>query len=298
MTGVPDPHGLAELERRVDRALTTGNESGIEVLGYGEISCVLAWHDGSEPVAAKRLPLFDSSALFEAYRGAFETYLHTLGSVGVHVVPSRLETTPAADGRIAAWCLQPLLDPSSLAPIWLKTADEDTSRWLLGRIADHVISAVGPGLGLDGQLSNWAVAGDDVLYFDVTTPMVRDQTGHDLLDFDLFIASLPWALHGLVRRYVLGMILDTYYRPREVLRDLIANLIKEAVADRIPLGLEVVNERVKPAIDEAEVRRYYRQDAGMYAILQRLRRIDRTWQRRVRRRQYAFLLPGKVERHV
>ena len=119
-----------------------------------------------------------------------------------------------------------------------------------------------------------------------------------IVDFDLFIASLPWALRGLVRRYVLGMILDTYYRPREVLRDLIANFIKEGVADRIPLGLGVVNQMVEPAIDEAELRRYYRQDATMYAVLQGLRRLDRWWQRRVRRRQYPFLLPGKVERRL
>jgi hypothetical protein len=298
VSDVPNRTGLDELERRVDRALTTGDESDIEVLGYGEISCVLAWHDGSDPIAAKRLPLFDGKARLEAYREVFELYLQTLGEAGLQIVPSRLETTPAADGRIAAWCLQPLLDPATLAPAWMKAADEGASRWLLGRIADQVLSGVGPGLGLDGQLSNWAVVDDEVFYFDVTTPMIRDRTGHDLLDFDLFIASLPWALHGLVRRYVLGMILDTYYRPREVLRDLVANFIKEGVADKIPFGLEVVNHRVEPAIDEAEVRSYYRQDAIMYAILQRLRRIDRAWQRRVRRRQYPFLLPGKVDRHV
>jgi len=222
----------------------------------------------------------------------------TLGVAGVSVVPSRLETTPAADGRIAAWCLQPLLDPTTLATEWLKSADNDAASHLVSRIAGRILSAVGPRLGLDGQLSNWAVAGDDVLYFDVTTPMMRDEAGRELIDFDLFIASLPWALHGLVRRYVLGMILATYYRPREVLRDLIANFIKEGIADRIPLALDIINERVEPTMDEAEVRRYYRQDASMYAILQRLRRVDRAWQRHLRRRQYPFLLPGKVDRHV
>ena len=33
-------------------------------------------------------------------------------------------------------------------------------------------------------------------------------------------------------------------------------------------------------------------------LLQRLRRLDRAWQRRVRRRVYPFLLPGRIERHV
>jgi hypothetical protein len=36
----------------------------------------------------------------------------------------------------------------------------------------------------------------------------------------------------------------------------------------------------------------------MYALIQRLRRLDRAWQRRVRRRPYPFLLPGPVARHV
>jgi hypothetical protein len=290
--------GLTELEKQVDHALSTGDESGIEVLGYGEISCVLAWHDGSRPIAAKRLPLFDTKASFEAYREAFDLYLETLGRADLKVVPSRLETTPASDGRIAAWCVQPLLDPGALAPTWLKSADEDAARWLFGRITDLVLTTVSPRLGVDGQLSNWAVVDSDVLYFDVTTPMLRDERGLELVDFDLFIASLPWALHGLVRRYVLNMILDTYYRPREVLRDFVANFVKEGIAERMPLALDVINQRAEPPIGEAEAHHYYRQDARMYAILQRLRRADRMWQRHVRRRQYPFLLPGRVERHV
>jgi hypothetical protein len=298
VSDVPKRTGLAELERRVDRALTTGDDSDIEVLGYGEISCVLAWRADDEAFAAKRLPLFDTNRRLESYREAFNTYLRTLSEAGIHVVPSRLERTPAADGRIAAWCLQPLLDPTSLAPSWLKTANPDGARWLIGRIADHVVSTVGPGLGLDGQLSNWAAVDHDVLYFDVTTPMMRDEQGREALDTDLFLASLPWALRGMVRRFLLHTILDKYYSPRGVLVDLLGNLIKENVAERLPLGLEVVNAAVEPVIDEAEVRRYYREDAGMWALLQRLRRIDRSWQRWVRRRQYPFLLPGKVERHV
>ena len=298
MSDSPDLTGLAELERRVDRALTTGDERAIEVLGYGEISCVVAWHDSANAFAGKRLPLFETSTRYEAYRRAFESYLHALETAGVHVVTSRLETTQAADGRIAVWCLQPLLDPRTLAPIWLKTADEDASRWLFNRIFDHVVSTVSPKLGLDGQLSNWAVVDGEVVYFDVTTPMMRDEDGREALDTDLFLASLPWALRGVVRRFMLHSILDKYYSPRGVLVDLLGNLIKEKVEERLPLGIEVANRIIEPAIDAAEVRRYYRDDAGMWTLLQRLRRIDRVWQRRVRRRQYPFLLPGEVERHV
>jgi hypothetical protein len=294
----PDVTGLAELERRVDRALSAGDESGIEVLGYGEISCVLSWHDGDNAFAAKRLPLFDTSSRLEAYREAFDSYLRALAKTGINVVTSRLESTPSADGRIAAWCLQPLLDSPALAPTWLRQGDEEYAGWLFEQIAGHVVTTVGPGLGLDGQLSNWAVVEKNVLYFDVTTPMMRDDRGREALDTELFLASLPWTLRGLVRRFMLHSILDKYYSPRGVLVDLLGNLIKEGISETLPIGLEVVNAVIEPAIDETEVRRYYREDAGMWALLQRLRRIDRAWQRHVRRRQYPFLLPGKVERHV
>jgi hypothetical protein len=298
VTDSPRLSGLAELEGRVDRALTTGDESGIEVLGYGEISCVLAWRAGNDAFAAKRLPPFDTKTRLEAYRTAFDAYLRALDRCGVNVVPSLLESTTSADGRLAAWCLQPLLESTELAPRWLKQAGTGGAEWLFERISDHVVASVGPTLGLDGQLSNWAVVDHEVVYFDVTTPMMRDGEGREALDTDLFLASLPWALHALVRRFLLDSILDKYYSPRGVLVDLLGNLIKEGVSDLLSLGLEIVNTTVEPAIDEAEVRRYYREDAAMWVLLQRLRRIDRAWQRRIRKRQYPFLLPGKVERHV
>ncbi len=290
--------GLDELEARVDYALTSGDESGIDVLGYGEISCVLAWHDGTVAVAAKRLPLFETHTELEPYREAFDAYIGALGGAGVRVVPSRLDTTPSADGRIAAWCLQPLLDPASLAPDWLKSAGTDGARQLFERITEAITSAVSPRLGLDGQLSNWAVDEGEVVYFDVTTPMMRSHDGCERLDTGLFLASLPWALRGLVRRFMLHAILDKYYDPRGVLLDLLGNLIKEGIVEKLSVGLDVVNGRIERSIEEAEVRGYYREDARMWALLQRLRRIDRAWQRRVRGRQYPFLLPGKVERHV
>ena len=86
-----------------------------------------------------------------AYRGTFAAYLEALGAAGVRVVPSRLESTLAADGRIAGWCLQPLLDPKALATEQLKTANEDASRRLISQIADRILAAVGTRLGLDGR---------------------------------------------------------------------------------------------------------------------------------------------------
>jgi hypothetical protein len=105
-------------------------------------------------------------------------------------------------------------------------------------------------------------------------------------------------MRSVVRRFLLGTILDKYYDARSVALDFMGNLHKEALTRLIDPLLVVANENVSPAITKEEVAKYYRSDAMLWEILQRLRHVDRLWQRRVRRRQYPFLLPGKIERNV
>jgi hypothetical protein len=137
---------------------------------------------------------------------------------------------------------------------------------------------------------------DDLVYLDVTTPLLEDEMGRQRLDLGLFLASLPWAMRAPVRRFLLDEILSHYRSPRPALVDAVANLHKERLPSAIPALLEAANAVVDPPIWADEARTYYRQDALMWEVLQRLRRADRWWQRRVRRRRYPFLLPGTIER--
>ncbi len=66
----------------------------------------------------------------------------------------------------------------------------------------------------------------------------------------------------------------------------IGNLHKERSSDLIPIATEAVNGHAEPPITAEEVKRYYSRDARMWALLQRLRRMDRGWQQHVRRRTY------------
>ncbi len=289
---------LAALEQDVDRALNTGDASELDVVGYGEISCVLALDLPEGTVVCKRLPLFDTRARADAYRGCFVEYLERLEDCGILPCPSRLVFLERADGRIAGYCVQPMLPPSSLGPTWLSSVSPEEGTRLFHRLVELVSHSVGSSLGLDGQLSNWAIVDGHLYYLDVTTPLMRDDQGRERLDTELFICSLPWALRGLVRRLLLHQILDKYYQPRGVLLDFVANLYKERLESWIPLLLEALAERVSPPLTVEEVRGYYRQDARMWALLQRLRRADRWWQRYVRRRTYPFLLPGRVARNL
>ena len=294
----PDQAALQALEARVERALAAGGPGDLEVLGYGEISAVLA-HDGpGGRFACKRLPPFPGAASLQAYRACLTDYLAALAGRGLRVAPTALLHVERPGGGLSAYCVQAALPPGSLLPAILAGAGEDRARALFGRLLEAVLASVGPGLGLDGQVSNWAWVDGELCYLDVTTPLLRDGGGAERLDTGLFLASLPWALRAPVRRFLLRDILDKYYRPRGVVLDALANLLKERLDRWLPAFLEEANARLQPALSGEEVRRSYASDARTWALLQALRRLDRAWQRRVRRRPYPFLLPGRIERHV
>lgn len=295
MIATPD---LAALEAIVTDALASGDESRLHVLGYGEISSVVAWPDADGPFACKRLPTFDGEEHFAAYGALFDEYLGALRATGVVVHDSRLETVTRPDGRIVAYCIQPVLPGDSLAPELLASGDVATMERFVHTIVERIKSTIRPTLGIDAQLSNWAAVGDDLVYLDVTTPLLRDEHGKDRLDTELFMASLPAVFRPIVRRFLRDSILDPYYSPRRAALDLAGNLHKEGLGEHVPAVVEIANEGLGTDLTVDEVRRHYRSDARLWAMLQRARRVDRLWQRHVRRRPYPFLLPGPVDRGI
>jgi Family of unknown function (DUF6206) len=289
---------LRDLERTVDAALASGDESRLHVLGYGEITTVLAWPGPEGPYACKRLPLFHDVASFDEYRVAFGSYVTTLRSRGVEVHETDLEHHVLGDGSVTAYCVQPVLPRATLAPVVLRRGDEGLAFEVLGAVVDHIGAVVDARVGFDAQLANWARTDAGYVYLDVSTPFLRDEHGRDAFDCDLFLASLPAAVRAFARRFVIQGVLDTYYDPRSIALDLAGNLSKERLEHLVPLTLDLVRARLGVELTLAEVRRHYRRDARLWAGIQRSRRVDRVWQRRVRRRPYPFLLPGPIDRHL
>lgn len=288
--------GLLPLEQALRRALETGDESGLVVLGYGEISCVLGCSFLGREYACKRLPPFPSADHFGRYSDQFHQYVQRLRDAGVPVLGSRLFQLPGSDG-ISAFCVQPRLPKEALLPNWMRSISRADAERLFEKLLAFILGSVKPALGLDGQLSNWILADGEPAYLDVTTPMMRDEKGRECLDTDIFLASLPWLLRGPVRAFLMSSILDKYYEPRGVVLDLIGNLHKEKLDALIGPFLDLANRHFSSRpIQEAEIKRYYEDDARMWAFLQRLRRLDRAWQRKVRGRVYPFLLPGQIDR--
>jgi hypothetical protein len=286
---------LTALEERVDAALDRADPSGLRVLGFGEISLVLGVPDAEPAWAAKRLPPFTDDAGVDAFIAVFDRYLATLTERGVDVVETTVERIPRPDGRVVVYCVQPVLSTTTLAPAVVASGADTEAEQVLRAIVATVHDVVDERVGLDAQLSNWAWVDGRLRYFDVTTPVLRDAHGASELDVSVFLASFPWALRPALARLVVPGIIARYHAPRTVILDLAANLHKEHLERWIPL---VINSAdfVDPALTEAEVRKDYTSDARLWEVIQRIRRVDRAWQRRVRRRPYPFLLPEHIER--
>jgi hypothetical protein len=282
---------LHALDARLVQAFQTRDESALTVLGYGEISCVLAL-DADH--VAKPLPPFPDQAAVDRYATTFHAYLDALRARGIQPVDSHLEVLER-DGRPVVWCIQRRLPTQALLPNLLRQDPIDVATARFTRIRDAVLHAIDPTFGLDAQASNWADLGGRLLYLDVTTPLMRDAHGEEQLDTRLFLAGLPAPLRPLVRRYALGAIVDKYYDPRGILLDLLGNLHKERLPHLVAPFRAQVNDHVSSPITDDEIRRYYRSDALLWEAVQRARRLDRTLHR-LRRHPYPFLLPGPIAR--
>lgn len=288
---------LERLERAMLLAFETGAEDHLEIVSYGEMSVVVRWRwDGGQAVC-KRLPAFDTVERADRYREHFSTYLERLRGGGIDVAPSELMDLPRTGGGRVLYCIQPEYPAEGLLPKVLGRVRPAEAVELYLQVVELIRRNVGPVLGLDAQLSNWVLDGGRLHYLDVTTPMLRDERGRSLLDARLFLAAAPPGVRKLLELFLLESIVDRYHSPRDVVLDVLANLYKEQLGSLIEPLLRSTPDWISPAIDERELRRYYRADARVWRLWQAARRADRWWHR-VRNKPYPFLLPPKIERHL
>ena len=310
---------LERFERSLDPAHPERSEVPAVVLGYGEISTVLAIGDGQ--VAYKRMPMFADEDEITSYAAAFDTYRVRLQEAGIRVTPSRLvPLQQRCGGRRVVYLVEHRLPAHAIGNGVVRTAAPAEAQRLLRAVLGELSKvyrfnqqqAGAWALGIDGQISNWVVAtmdaaddlpsAIDLSYFDVNTPLVR-RNGVEQLDTELFLRSAPAFLRWVLRLFVLQDVVERYYDLRRVIVDLVANLYKEERADLVPawlqtanrfLGEELADAGFKP-IEEHEVIAYYREDVRIWRLYLGLRRFDRMLHR-LTGRQYPYVLPGPIRR--
>ncbi|MFX0138717.1 MAG: DUF6206 family protein [Candidatus Hodarchaeota archaeon] len=313
---------LKALERSIDTINPEKGKIPIKILGYGEISLVFEILDDPDQIAYKRIPIFDNEKQVKRHIWAYNEYNRILqAEIGLNIPQFDTAWFKDENGKIQFYCIQEKINPDSVGnkvihnvtkkevkTLVLLAMREMYKVWNYSR-EDNVID-----LGLDGQISNFAVidydsnkpkVNDDskLYYLDTSTPMFRIN-GKEAMEAELFLKSAPSFLRWLLKALFLEETVGRYYDWRKVTIDLVANFFKEQKPKLIPYLIRLVNKFFKEEASEfeispitlAEVQKYYKSDANMWAIFQSVRKFDRYLKTKLLRKKYDFYLPGKIER--
>jgi hypothetical protein len=313
----PDYARLLAFEDGLNLEAPERSTQPFKVLGFGEISTVFEVHDpGLAGLACKRLSIFETRAEYDRYAAGYHAYNRLLEEAGLRLPAHGHGALVNARGRLIFYILQERLERERFGPHALAHLPEDERRRLVRRLLRQMLglwdfnqSQPGRLLGLDGQLSNWALASEGLdgsaplLYLDTSTPFLR-LNGADQLDPELFLRTAPSYLAWVLRKLFLKQVMDRYYDFRKVVVDLVANLHKEGLAALIPEMIAVANALFAreaaglgaAPLTQAEVDAYYREDARIWSLYLSGRYLDRFVRQRLLRREYPYLLPGRTRR--
>jgi len=292
------------------------------ILGYGEISTVFEVEaEGLEGLAVKRLPLFRDWSEAQRYGATLDEYVRLLTEeVGLRLPRHQGACFERATGSPVYYIIQDKVTDGWIGHRAMhRLTPEGTQRLVLDvlrqlrRVWDYNRRQDKVRVAIDGQLSNWALedfdpdsgwlGGAGLTYLDTSTPLFR-VGGVEQLDPELFLRSAPSFLAWILRIFVLKDVVDRYYDFHRVAVDLVANLYKEQRPEFIPGAVEVVNRffqgeaielGIRP-VTEQEVAAYYREDAMIWRLYLGMRKVDRWLRASLLRREYPYILPGKVLR--
>lgn len=292
---------MREILQRLEAGLDPAHPDGVQVLAYGEVSAALLV-PGLEGHVAKRMSGFAHHGMAAAYCDLVADYLRIPRSTGIPVVDTRIVLIDRPGRPPVVYLVQPLL--ADLGNQILHSATDEQLGAAIRVVMDRVWTlhqrSEPPEVAIDAQLSNWSFTQpDDPVLIDVGTPFVR-QAGSHLFDQEILLSAIPPGLRAYYRRKgSIAQYMDDYFEPRLVAVDLLGNFIKEGAGARLPEGIVAANQWLEAhgrrRIERAEVDAYYKQDAATLELFLRVRRLDRG-ARRLLRKDYDFILPGKVRR--
>ena len=290
---------LLDFEESLDPA---GESKRINILGYGEISVVFEIPE-YEGFAFKRIPNFKSEEEVKSYIELFNYYESLLRKAGLRLLKSHATYVLRKDGKAVLYIVQEKVSPSQVCSKIIHQQEDITGLFVgilqeLEKVWRFNEKEEEVEIGIDGQISNWALKDGELYYFDTSTPMVRINGQHQI-NAEVFLRAAPPVLRTILRKMFLQEILDRYFDFRLVVIDLIANLFKEKRSDAIPKLVEIASryfeERGIVPVTYEEVKKYYDSDASIWSLYLNARKIHRFFNRMVGRR-YEYFLPEKIER--
>ena len=271
------------------------------VLAYGEISAALLV-PGLEGRVCKRMSGFADHAMAAQYCELVTDYVAVLRDNGVRVVDTEVVLLDRPSRPPVVYLVQPLV--GDLGNQILHTASDAELTGSIHTVLDRVWElhqrTASPEVAIDAQLSNWSFTDpDDPVLLDVGTPFVR-VAGRHVFDQEILLSAVPPGIRAYYQRKgTASEYMDDYFEPRLVAVDMLGNFIKEGAVPRLPEGIVAANDWLSAhdlaPIERAQVDDYYKEDAATLELFLRVRRLDRA-AKRILRRDYDFILPGRVKR--
>lgn len=314
---------LQEFETNLDPQFPESCSISCQVLGYGEISTVFELKvERMKDLAFKRMSIFETQEELDRYIKAYQEYNHLLEEeIGIGLPAHGHAIMRNSSGRPIFYIIQlkvpghtignnaiHLLNRQGVSILFERVLQELLKLWSFNRQqTEYQVS-------LDGQISNWVIEGFDpdapkleknvpLSYVDTSTPLYL-HNGVEQFDPELVIRTTPRLMAVIIRQFFLEDVMSRYYDPRKVVIDILANFHKEQRADLIPELVIAANSffadegkelNIEP-IEEQEINDYYREDAFIWSFLSTTRRFDRFLYLKIFRREYPYILPGKVKR--
>lgn len=313
---------LKELERTIDPLNPEKGKVPVKVLGSGEISVVIEILNDPEDLVYKRMPIFKNEKQVRKHEFVVKKYCQLLQDRIKFNLPEHDIVWFKDDrGRIAFYGVQKKLIPESIGNKIIHQVSDDEvvtlvllamremkRLWTLNKENEYLK------LGLDGQISNFAVTDYDpknpkvdenskLMYVDTLTPFIRIN-GKEAMDLKLVVSSVPTILRAPLF-YIFGPgVINGYYDWRTTAMDLVANFFKEQRPELIPRLIQAINIffnqeasdfNIEPFTLE-EVKKYYKLDKMIWELLQNFRRVDRFVKVKLFRKEYPFYIPEKIKR--
>jgi hypothetical protein len=299
-----------------------------KILGIGEITTTIELTGPGAPrrikadkslvtLAVKKAPSFPDHQAALSYQAICYEYEKFLTeTLGIRTPYAEHQLMPGKEGRWLVYNLQERLPKESIACLIIQVADQDTIEKMFLRLLSEnkKLFEWNRGhpeylVGFDGQIPNWAFIrfsaehpniepDEPLLYIDTTTPLIR-RDGKEQLDTELFIKSIPMFLRPIVRATLLKGVLDRYYRPRDVMMDLIASFITHHRPDLVPRMIELTNQFIKTELvgsgiepfAEKEISGYNNEDVLIWKFFRQMKRMDRFITEKIMGKKYEQRLP-------
>jgi len=295
---------LSEFEKGLDISEIEKSKIPAEIIGYGEISSIFKVK-GYPGWIYKRLPLFETKEQAIEYAKKYEFYVDLLKKTGLQL-PDDFYKVINGRSKVVLYLAQLEINKEDLCQNRLHSQSDEENLKMLQKIFLEINKVFQFNerhknkieLSIDGQISNWAVEGENMLFFDTSTPLFR-LDGVEQMNPDLILSSAPKAMIWMIKLFFLQDVMNRYYDIRLVFIDVIANLYKEQKILLIDSAIAEANKILSVGTDNIsrkEIDKYYKEDKFIWQLFLGLRRLDRWFTTKIFKKRYEFILPGKIMR--